>query len=183
MGRALNSESGLSLLEVMMAALVLTIALLAAAMTMGQGVAAMYFTQEQLIAKQKAREAIESVFTARSTQNIIFDDIENVADGGQFVAGFQPIRAMGDDGIANTADDATEPIETIELVGPDGIYDTADDEVRTLTGFERRITINNVLLTSGEVDPDVREIVVEVRYSVRGYSYTVAVRSYISTFA
>jgi Tfp pilus assembly protein PilV len=70
-----KSESGVSLLEVMIASFILVTALLAIALTMVQGISAMYHTQEQLIAKQKAREALESVFTARSTQNIPFSQI------------------------------------------------------------------------------------------------------------
>jgi Tfp pilus assembly protein PilV len=48
-----NPEAGVTLIEVMIAALILTTALLSIAMTMVQGISASYYTQEQLIAKQK----------------------------------------------------------------------------------------------------------------------------------
>ena len=114
MGRSLklNSDSGISLLEVMMAAFIMTVALMGIAMTMVQGIASMFYTQEQLIAKQKAREALESVFTARSTQNVTFAQLQNTTiTGGIFLTGYQPIRGMGTDGIANTADDAATALE------------------------------------------------------------------------
>jgi hypothetical protein len=178
-----HSEAGMTLIEVMMCALFLTIAMMALAMTMAQGISATYFTQEQLIAKQKAREALESVFTARSTQNITFDDLRNTASGGIFVAGFQSIRGMGTDGIANTGDDGAAPLETISFPGNDGALGTADDEVRALTDFQRQVTISDVLTTGGTVDPDVRRITIDVRFSIRGVWRTFSVGSYISRFS
>jgi hypothetical protein len=178
-----NSESGVSVVEVLIASLILTVALLAAGMTMIQGVFAMHITQEQLIAKQKAREALESVFTARSTQNILFDQIRNTGAGGIFTAGYAPVRQMGTDGIANTADDGSEAIETVTLPGDDGLLGTADDLNRPLTDFERRIVISDVLLPNNNVDPDVRRITVDVRFLVRGIWRTVTVSSFISRFA
>ena len=46
---------------------------------------------------------MEGVFTARNTQNITFDQIQNVASSGIFVDGFQTLRQTGVDGLANTA--------------------------------------------------------------------------------
>src|SRR5262245_32599992 len=94
------SESGTTLIEVMIATFLLAVALLAAGLTVGAGMSSMYISQEQLIAKQKAREALESVFTARNTQNIVFNQIRNVSDttvynppvSGIFVDGWQPIN-------------------------------------------------------------------------------------------
>jgi type II secretory pathway pseudopilin PulG len=178
-----RNELGMSLIEVLISTMVLSVALLAVAMTMAQGISAMFMTQEQLIAKQKAREALESVFTARSTQNILYDEIRNTANGGIFVAGYQSLRGMGDDGIANTADDGADSVETIIFPGPDGMLGTADDDGRSLNDFERRVTISDVLLPDNTVDPDIRRITVEVRYRIRGIWRTVTVGSYISRFA
>ncbi len=186
MGRPIerNSEAGVTLIEVMMSGLILTTSLMAIAMTLTQGISAMYFTQEQLIAKQKSREALESVFTARSTQDITFDQIRNTdTDPGIFLTDFQPIRGMGTDGIANTADDASENIEEIRFPGPDGNLGTADDEIRPLTAFERKITITNLTTEGGGVDVNLRKIVVEVRFKSHGVWQSVSVGSYISRFA
>src|SRR5207237_6124967 len=90
-----HGESGITLIEVVISAFFLTVALLAVAMAMGQGIAATYTSQEQLIAKQKAQEALESVIMARNTQEIGFAQIQSVANGGVFLSGFQPIENMG----------------------------------------------------------------------------------------
>jgi type II secretory pathway component PulJ len=179
-----KTESGVTLIEVMISAFVLTVALLGIAMTMVAGISSMYHTQEQLIAKQKAREALESVFTARSTQNVLFTQIQNNSvSGGIFLTGFQPIRGMGTDGIVNTADDAATPIETLVFPGADGLLGTADDESRPLSGFERKITITNVLEADGDVDADIRQISIEVRFKVKSVWHSVMVSSYVSRFA
>src|SRR6267378_236138 len=140
-----HSEAGITLIEVMISSLFLTIALLSVAMSMGQGIAATYTTQEQLIAKQKAQEALESVMMARNTQEIGFAQIQSVASGGIFVAGFQPIENMGNDGIPNTADDAG-PVESITFPGVDGVLGTGDDVTVSLSGYKRQITISTVNL-------------------------------------
>ncbi len=179
-----RGESGTSLIEVMIASFFLTVALTAVAMTMTQGVMAVYISQDQLIAKQKAQEAIESVFVARNTQEITWAQIQNTnVTGGIFLTGYQPIRNMGLDGVANTADDAADTAETITYPGKDGLLGTADDVTVTLTVFDRQITISNVLLPNNSVDPDIRRIDVDVRYSIRGIQKTVRVSSLISRFA
>jgi type II secretory pathway pseudopilin PulG len=179
-----KSEEGLSLIEVMMAAFVITVSLLGVAMTMVRSVGAVFYTQQQLVAKQKAREALESVFTARSTQDITFNQIQGTSvTGGIFLEGFQSIRGMGVDGIANTADDSATAIETLTFPGADGLLGTADDEVRPLSSYERKITITNVLDTNGNVDADIRQITVEVRFKINKIWKSVSVSSFVSRYA
>lgn len=178
-----HSESGISLIEVLLASFILTVTLLAVAMSMGAGIYSMFFTQEQLIAKQKAREALESVFTSRSTQNVTWAQIRNEGDAGIFLDDFQPIREMGGDGIANTEDDAEADMETLHFPGPDGELGTEDDEDRPLTNFERKITISDIMSDEDTVDPDIRLITVVIRFNIRGYWHSVTVSSYISRFA
>lgn len=176
-----HRESGMTLIEVMIATFIITVALLAVAAALGNGINAMFIVQEQLIAKQKAREAMESVFTARSTQNIVFANLLGVTAGGLFLEGWQPVAEMGADGIANTADDGA--VETITFPGNDGNLGTLDDETKPLSNYERQITFSDVLLQSGSVDSEIRQITVDVRFLVRGRWWTVSVSSYISKFA
>jgi type II secretory pathway pseudopilin PulG len=176
-----SGQSGMTLIEVMLSAFLITVSLLAVAAAMGQGISAMFFVQEQLIAKQKARELMESVFTARSTQNIDFTDLESIPAEGIFVVGWQPIRDMGLDGIGNTEDDGD--VETIAFPGPDGNLGTEDDEIRALTNFERRITFSDVLTPDNDVDEEIRKITVEVRFQANGRWWPVTISSYISKFA
>ena len=180
----MQSEKGISLIEVMIASVFLTVALLAVAMAMGQGISASYTTQEQLIAKQKAQEAIESVLNARNTQQIGFAQIQSIANGGVFETGFQPIENMGPDGIPNTADD-TGPIETITFPGPDGILGTADDVTVSLTNYQRQITISAVPLSGNDAtpDPDIRQMDVDVSYVVQGITKTVRISCMVSRYS
>lgn len=179
----MKREAGLTLMEVMIATFFVTIALLAIAGSMAAGISATYTTQEQLIAKQKAQEALESVMMARNTQQVGFTQIQNVADGGVFVAGFQPIQNMGVDGIPNTIDDSG-PSETITYPGPDGLLGTADDVTVVLTNYQRRITITHITLPSDTtIDPDIVRIDVDVQYTVRNVTKTVRVSSYVSRFS
>ena len=171
----------MTLIEVMIATFIITVALLAVAAAFGNGINAMFIVQENLIAKQKAREAMESVFTARSTQNIAFDDILGTTAGGVFLEGWQPVAQMGPDGIANTADDGA--VETITFPGNDGNLGTGDDEVKLLSNYERQITFADVFTLSGTLDTEIRKITVDVRYQVRGRWWSVSVSSYISKFA
>jgi hypothetical protein len=186
-----RSEAGATLLEVAVATLMLTIGLLACALTMVAGIASMHLSQQRLIAKQKAREALESVFTARNTQHITYNQIRNVSDttvfvppvSGIFVDGWQPVKSPGTDGIVNTADDAAEAVETTILAGPDGIEGTADDITMPLTNYQRRITIAPVPLANGNPDPDIRQMTVEVRFRVQGRWNVVSFSSRVSRFS
>ncbi|HYR43211.1 MAG TPA: hypothetical protein VER98_09320 [Terriglobia bacterium] len=178
-----HSEAGITLIEVMISSLFLTIALLTVAMAMGQGISATYTSQEQLIAKQKAQEALESVMMARNTQEIGFAQIQSVGNGGIFLAGFQPIENMGVDGIPNTTDDAG-PVETITFPGVDGTLGTGDDVTVSLTGYKRQITISTINLPNDtNPDPDIRRIDVDVQYVVRGITKTVRVSSMVSRYS
>ena len=59
-----------------------------------------------LIAREKAREAVESVHTARDTGDLPWTKIQNVAAApGVFLTGAQPLKIAGVDGLVNTADD------------------------------------------------------------------------------
>jgi type II secretory pathway pseudopilin PulG len=176
-------ESGATLIEVLISTVVLGVGLMGAAQTMGTAVSSVLISQEQLIAKQKAREALESVFTARNTQNVVWNDVRNTSAGGIFLSGFQDLRETGTDGIANTADDAAAALAAITLPGPDGNLGTGDDVVRVLDSFERRIAVSDVLLPNDEVDPDIRKVEVEVRYQFRGLSRTVRLSTLISRFS
>ena len=51
--------------------------------------------QENLIARQKTLEAMESVYTARNTQQISFAQIANTTAGGIFTNGATQLLAAG----------------------------------------------------------------------------------------
>jgi prepilin-type N-terminal cleavage/methylation domain-containing protein len=168
-------SQGFSLIEVVMASLVLTIGLLTLAYGYGQGLQLVSTTQQEAIARQKAREAMEAVLTARNDQAITFSQIANVSQGGIFLDGFTPLTTFGADGLPNTADDG--PVEQIIEPGPDGILGTSDDVTVTLNQFQRQIAITTL-------SPTLRQVVVTVEYMTgRGVTRSVTLETYVSAYS
>ena len=136
----------------------------------------------ELIATQKAAEAIESVFSARDSHTITWEQLQNVDavdpdSPGIFVNGPTDMHLAGDDGILNTEGDEDEPIESAELPGPDGDLETpADNTTVTLTGFTREIAISTL-------SDNLREITVVITYQAGTVSRTYTLTALISAFA
>lgn len=97
-------EYGFSLIEVMISIAILTIGLVSILGVFSLAMASTQSAQDDMVAKQEATEAIESVFTARNTAQISWDALQNTPTG-IFVQNFQPILWQGADGIAGTGDD------------------------------------------------------------------------------
>lgn len=164
--------------------------------------------QEDSTARQKARQAMEDVFTARDTQTISFSQICNVGSGPTciFINGFEPMYTAGPDGILNTADDGTIAplpglvdsanagagnilptgcsaapcIETIDTPGPDGILGTADDVFVPLMGFQRQIQITQV---SNPNVSNLNQITVTIKYTTpKGITRTVTLVALIGPY-
>ena len=157
---------GFSLLEFLMAMLVLLIGLGGIMGLFMHSMVAMTFAEESLIAKQKAREALECIFTARNTQQVTFDKVRNTGSGnGIFVTGLQSLTTPGADGLVGTADDG--PVEA--MIMPDGTS-------RVLNEFQRQIEIT-------DLTDDLRQITVTIRYAApRGWIRNYQVRTYISRY-
>ncbi len=181
-----NNSAGFSTIEVLVALFVVTIALTSLLALFGYAISTMTLMQDLLIAKQKSRETLESIYTARNTRQITFDMIRNVSDSGIFLDGYQPLKRPNPtngngDGLIGTADDGD--IEEMRLPGPDGYLNTGDDEVRVLDRFERQIQIDPIFYADSTVNPDVRRVLVSIRYSnPLGDQQTYVVESYISRF-
>jgi hypothetical protein len=172
-------EGGFSLAEAVVAMAVLAFALLGLAQVFVVGMTHLSTSSANLVAREKAREAVESVHTARDTRTIRWDEVRNADEGGVFVDGFQPLRLPGVDGLVNTADDANEDIEQLRTPGPDGVLGTADDVLTPLEGFERQVEI----LELDPVNTDLREIRVTIRYRVGNIERDYVLRTYISSFS
>jgi Tfp pilus assembly protein PilV len=185
-----GQQAGFSLIEVMIAIVVMTIGLLSVVASIAAAVAATKSAQEDLIARQKALEVLESIYTARNSQQIPFKSINNVASGGVFLSGAQPLLCAGPDGLVGTNDDVscttvggvTCPdggAECMVMPGPDGILGgtgAADDVIMSLGNFTRTITISHVLLANGTVNDNMMAVSVTVNYTKAGLparSYTV----------
>ena len=174
-----NREGGFSLIEVMIAIVVMSIGLLAVVASLATALSAAQSGEEDLIARQKALEAMESIYTARNSQQIPFAAVANKSSGGIFTDGPTPLLCAGPDGLVGTADDVacttvagvTCPdggAECMVLPGPDGILGTADDVTMSLGNFTRTIAINPVLLSSGATNTNMMAITITVAYTKAG---------------
>jgi prepilin-type N-terminal cleavage/methylation domain-containing protein len=184
-----RAQRGFSLLEVMIAMVVMTIGMLAVLLSFGTAITATEWAQEDLIARHKALDALESIYTARNSQQFPFGSINSVANGGIFQSGALPLLCAGPDGLVGTADDVacTAPdtgaacpggVECLVLPGPDGILGTADDETYSLTNFTRTIAFNPVLLSTGQTNNNLIAVTITINYTKPGRygltrSYTV----------
>lgn len=185
--RKLRTQRGFTLIEVMIAIAIMSISMLALIATFGTAIAATESAQEDLIARHKALDAMESIYTARNSQQLPFSSINNTAAGGIFLPGALPLKCAGPDGLVGTGDDVacTAPdtgaacpggVECLVLPGPDGILGTADDVTRGLTNFTRSITFAPVFLPSGTVNSNLIAVSITVAYTKPGWaarSYTV----------
>jgi len=163
-------QRGFSLIEVMISIAILTVGLLGLVGTFAAAITSTRWSQEDLIAKQKALEALESIYTARNTQQLSFAQVANISNGGIFTDGYTQMRQAGADGLVGTADDATFAgcpggVECYTLPGPDGILGTADDIKMTLSSFSRQILISPVLQQPGNIpNPNLKQITINVQY-------------------
>ena len=181
----IKREQGFTMIEVMISMAVLTIGLVSLLGVFGLAMAATQTSQQDMIAKQLANEALESIVTARNTSQIQWDLVQNVGTGnGIFLTGFQPINLAGADGIVGTADDAVAGPQVLTEPGPDGIYGTADDVQLPLSNYQRQVTISAVLDANGNVVASLRAINVTIQYTTPrlGTSKTYVLSSFLSQF-
>jgi len=149
-----GERAGFTLIETMLCMFLLTVGVLGLAQVFTVGMRQLATSAPSLIAREKAREAIESVHTARDMRVITWAQINNLASAGVFRAGAQPLLQAGPDGLVNTADDGTgcspstlaSPCyDAIVAPGPDAILGTGDDLRTELRDFTREIQITELV--------------------------------------
>ena len=177
---ARDNEAGFSLIEAVLATGILAVGMLAVAAGFLQGLTLIKGSSFDILAREKAAETIESVFSARDTRTILWTQIMNVeggsgTDGGIFLDGPQAMKLAGTDNLVNTADDS-DTIESIVQPGIDGLLGTADDALQPLANFTREIEIR-------EVSPTLRELRVIIRYTVGTQTREFVLATYISSYA
>lgn len=179
-----KEQGGFTLIEALIALVVLTFGVLSLAGVFAQGLLVANMTQMDYIAQKKAQEAMESVFAARDSKQLTWSNIYNVlgtsgTDGGIFLDGPRPLVAPGPDGLYGTADDVLiQPDVVILGPGPDGKLGTADDVVFPLSGMTRTISIVDL---AGETN--VRQITVTINYQVGRTKRQFTLLSYIAQFS
>jgi prepilin-type N-terminal cleavage/methylation domain-containing protein len=191
-----NRKAGFSLIETMIALIVLLIGVVGLAAVLGSAVQYMNVSQYDYIAQQKAAEAVESIFTARdigqATWGTICNVGSNVCAGGIFVTGNLPLCGPGTDGILGTADDyAGASCAGGVLAAPDailvpngtGVFGAAPQRV-TLSTYTRSIVVSSVTDSFGNPINNLRQITVTVNYSAgRFQNRTYTLNAYISNFS
>jgi prepilin-type N-terminal cleavage/methylation domain-containing protein len=158
-----SSCDGFTLLETVVALLILSTALLGLASAIGYALMVSNSGRGVTNTKLLVVSVLEQMETLRNNGQLKFSEIANTGQvtGGTFPGfpnGFVPVSSNpGPDAIFGTADDLVDP-------GPDRIYGTADDFTNTAlarTGYTREIVITN-LSTS------LKRIQVTLRYSPSG---------------
>jgi len=174
----LSSSKGFSLAETVVALGVLTVGVLGAAAVLASGMQNLSSSPTDVVSTQKAAEAMEAVFSARQSGKLTWTQINNVAYGGVFLNGPQPLYRPGLDGLVNTTDDVAAGVETVTLPGRDQMLNTGDDQVVTLGGYTREIVIQDVPNENAQL----RSITVTIRYqngpTIRTYTLTTYISSY-----
>ena len=177
-----SSDAGFSLVEVVISTGILAVGLLSLAAYMAFGLRSMAGSSFAVLAREKAREAVESVHTARDTGLVTWALIRNESQGGTFVDGFTNLTTPGDDGLVNTDDDGS--IETLRTPGPDGILQNGDDQMLTLDNFQRQIAITDLPRDDGNgTNQALRQITVTIRYVVQGLTRTYSITTYVSSYS
>lgn len=159
-----KQEKGFTLLEMVMASLVLTIGLLGVAAAIGYALLASNRGRGVTNAKMLIVSVQEQMETLRDTGQLSFNEISNSHVNGSsfsyFPTEFMPVSQYpGPDGVFGTNDDLVSP-------GPDGFYLTADDftdYTRARPGVTRQILISTV-----PNEPLLKKIQVTLRYAPNG---------------
>jgi len=162
-----TSEAGITIMEMVVAILILTVGLLSVEASVGYAISVSNKGRSLTNTKLLAVSLLEQMETLRNTQRLTFGQIANVGsvdntDASQpfagFPVGFQPISINpGPDGIWGTSDDLINP-------GADNTYGTGDDFTDPtwgVSGYSREIVITNL-------STNLKRIQVTVRYPDAG---------------
>jgi type II secretory pathway pseudopilin PulG len=178
-----STNKGFSLIELVFALGIVTVAVLGLAGVMAAGMRDLNSSPSHVIAAQKAAQAVEAVYAARDSHKLTWDRIKNVhggtgSDDGVFLDGPQAVHSSGPDGLVNTADDGSA-VETTSFPGPDGMLGTTDDRILALDGYSREVNIRDVPNESGQL----RSITVTIGYPTGSGRQTYTLTTLISAYA
>jgi prepilin-type N-terminal cleavage/methylation domain-containing protein len=178
--RSNKRERGFTLIETMIAMVILSFGILSVAAFYTQGIQASNSNQMSFIAQQKAQEAMETIFTARDSGTLTFANIANVSQGGLFLDGPQRLCDAGPDGVLGTADDNCN-VPNVIVTGPgsDNILGTADDTVINLNPWMTR----TIAITPVNGTQKLNQVTITVSSIYQGRTTQFVLVSYISGWA
>jgi type II secretory pathway pseudopilin PulG len=163
-----EKELGFSLIETMIALVVMLIGILGAMAAISYGVMSMQESEKRSLSKEYARSTMETIFSMRdlaafdtldasATYSFNAMQIKNGSNGGVFLDGWNPIReSPGADGIFGTDDDAC-------FAGGTCVVGTTINSSKVISGFERKIEVYDIP-ENGVVKK--RRITVRIRFNV-----------------
>ena len=161
--RTRANEGGFSLLEMVVAMVVLTVGLLGVASAISYALMASNRGRGVTNSKMLVVSALEQMETLRNTGQLNFQEISNSQVAGSpfrgFPSDFRDVSTVpGPDGVFGTADDlSTAP-------GPDGNYGTSDD-TRDLTRARPGVTRQILII---DLNPLLKKVQVTLRYGPNG---------------
>jgi prepilin-type N-terminal cleavage/methylation domain-containing protein len=186
-----SKQRGFTLIETMIAMVVLSIGILSLAAMLADSLAWMNTSQYDYIAQQKAAESIESIYTARNLGQATWSSICNVGSavctGGIFMNGAEPLCDPGPDNIIGTADDfsgtsCSVSADSILMTDSTGKYPTTMTSSAkvplTAYNFQRTITITSFPNVS-----NLRTITVLITYKAGRFNKSYTLTANISNFS
>lgn len=160
--RQLHSESGVTILEMVVSMLILTVGLLGLAAAIGYAVTVSNKGRNLTNTKLLVVSTLEQMENLRNTEQLTFGQIANVGSVDNtgaarnfsgFPTGLQPLsRNPGPDGIFGTTDDLIN-------AGANNTYGDGDDftdPTLGLSGFSRQIAITSLNLNMKRIEVTVR---------------------------
>lgn len=174
--RRREREAGFSLLEMVVAMLVLSIGLLAVASAIGYALMVSNRGRGVTNSKMLIVSMLEQMETLRNTGQLHFNEISNAQVTGSSFTGFPntflPVsRTPGPDGIFGTIDD-------LRNAGSNGIYGDADDW--TDPSLARPGYTREVIITTLPTNDYLKKIQVTLRYTSEGKVRDLVCSSYLN---
>jgi prepilin-type N-terminal cleavage/methylation domain-containing protein len=186
-----RKQRGFTLIETMIAMVVLSVGILGLAAMLADSLAWMNTSQFDYIAQQKAAASVESIYTARNLGQATWSTICNVGSavctGGIFMNGAEPLCDPGPDNIIGTADDysgtnCSVSSDSILMTDSTGKYPTtmasAAKVPLTAYNFQRTITISAFPNVS-----NLRTITVLITYKAGRFNKSYTLTANISNFS
>jgi prepilin-type N-terminal cleavage/methylation domain-containing protein len=163
-----KTQNGFSLIEVMMAMVIMLVGILGALEAITSSVLSMQGSEKRTISKEVVRSSMETIFSIRDL--LAFDSqvggtqyswpaLQSASNGGMFLDGWTPIRQTpGVDGVFGTGDDACP-------AGNACVVNGITNNSPVLAGYQRKVDVQDII-ENGVVRK--RLFTIRVRYFVGG---------------
>ncbi|HTC94111.1 MAG TPA: prepilin-type N-terminal cleavage/methylation domain-containing protein [Terriglobales bacterium] len=161
--KSTKGNKGFTLMEALISTVILTVGLLMVLALFAKGLSATQYAQQDMIAKQKAREQLEAIYSARNDGRITWANITNTpqpAPAIYFPSGFNPLYRITD--------------SSTDLVGSNNNSGVTDFIVtRDVNGNFQKVNLNNYtrqvdIQLVNPTDPTLKQITVTVRVLTPG---------------